>query len=102
MYGRVAFAVRIGFAAEKYDGAQNLLEPHPLRIPKNFLPARSRKKVDERRFSWAFLGEVKNTNRDTMVAHCERVQGEKFLHSTSGWDSDDSLRGAEYAEGARR
>ena len=97
----MSFAVRIGFAAEKYDGAQNLLVV-PLGVPKNFVPGRSPKKVSERRFSWAFLGEVKNTSRSDMVTQLERVRGEKFLHSTSGWNSDDGLRGARVRRGARR
>jgi len=96
-YGRVAFAVRIGFASEKYARAQNLLVT-PLGVPRTFVPPRSPKKLSERRFSWAFLGDLKNLSRSTMVAHLEHVQGEKFLHPTSGWDSQDGFRGAEYSE----
>ena len=96
-YGRIAFGVRIGFAAEKYRGAQNLLVT-PLGVPKTFVPAPSSKNVGERRFSWAFLGEVKNESRRNMVSGLETVRGERFLHATSGWDAADARRGTAYSD----
>jgi hypothetical protein len=96
-YERVAFAVRIGFHAPKYDGTQNLLVA-PLGVPKNFAPPRSPRNVRERTFSWAFLGEIKNASRKNMVMHLERVRGQRFLHPTSAWESDDALRGTQYSD----
>jgi hypothetical protein len=95
-YERIAFAVRIGFDAPKYEGTQNLLVV-PLGVPKNFVPPRSPKNLTEKTLSWAFLGEVKNANRRSMVMQLERVRGEGFLHPTSAWESDDALRGAQYS-----
>jgi hypothetical protein len=96
-YMRVAFGVRIGFAADKYRSAQNLLVT-PLGVPKTFVPAHSSKNVRERRFSWAFLGEVKNESRRNMVRGLETVRGESFLHTTSGWNAADARRGTAYSD----
>jgi hypothetical protein len=96
-YTRVAFSVRIGFAAEQYRSAQNLLVT-PLGVPKTFVPAQSSKNVRERRFSWAFLGEVKNESRRNMVSRLQTVRGERFLHTTSGWDAADARRGTAYSD----
>jgi hypothetical protein len=70
-YARIAFAVRVGFGAAQYRGAQNVLVA-PLGVPNNFAPAESRKPIRERSFSWAFLGEVKNESRRKMVEHLNR------------------------------
>jgi hypothetical protein len=96
-YAHVAFSVRIGFAAEKYRGAQNLLVA-PLGVPKTFVPAQASKNVRERRFSWAFLGELKNESRRNMVSGLQTVRGERFLHTTSGWDAADARRGTAYSD----
>jgi hypothetical protein len=96
-YARVAFGVRIGFAAEKYRGAQNLLVT-PLGVPKTFVPAQASRNARERRFSWAFLGEVKNESRRNMVSGLQTVRGERFLHTTSGWDAADARRGTAYSD----
>jgi hypothetical protein len=96
-YTNVAFSVRIGFAAEKYRSVQNLLVT-PLGVPKTFVPAQSSKSVRERRLSWAFLGDVKNESRRNMVRGLETVRGERFLHTTSGWDAADARRGTAYSD----
>lgn len=96
-YAHVAFGVRIGFAAEQYRGAQNLLVT-PLGVPKTFVPAEPSRNVHERRFSWAFLGEVKNERRENMVRSLQTVRGEPFLHTTSGWDAADARRGTAYSD----
>jgi hypothetical protein len=96
-YEGVAFGVRVGFAAEKYRDGRNLLVA-PLGVPKTFVPARTPKDIGRRRFSWGFLGEVKNENRRNMVSRLRGVRGEAFLHVTSGWDAADARRGAAYSD----
>jgi hypothetical protein len=96
-YTGVAFGVRVGFAAEKYQGAGNLIVV-PLGVPKTFVPAQSPKDICRRRFSWAFLGEVKNESRQHMVSCLRNVRGEALLHTTSGWDSADALPGSAYSD----
>jgi hypothetical protein len=96
-YEGVAFGVRVGFAAEKYRDGRNLLVA-PLGVPKTFVRAQSPKDVRQRRFSWAFLGEVKNESRRNMVGRLRNVRGEAFLHTTSGWDSADARRGTAYSD----
>lgn len=96
-YRNVTFAVRIGFDAEKYHAVRNLLVA-PLGVPKGFVPPRSIKGIAERRFSWSFLGEVKNPRRRAMVAHLRNVGGEAMVHAISSWDAQDSLRGLGYSE----
>jgi hypothetical protein len=95
-YEKVGFAVRIGFDAEKYRGTQNLLVA-PLGVPKNFVPVRSSNGITERKFSWSFLGEVKNPSRRDMVDRLERVRGDRFVHPISTWNADDSRRGTGYS-----
>jgi hypothetical protein len=97
VYKRVAFALRIGFDSEKY-GAIPYLMIAPLGVPKHFVAPRQLKKIHEREFSWSFLGDVKNVSRRTMITELERVRGKRFLHVTSGWNADDSLRGATYSD----
>jgi hypothetical protein len=53
-YRHAAFALRVGFHAEKYQDTPNLLVA-PLGVPKNFVPAQTVKGIADRRFSWAFL-----------------------------------------------
>lgn len=96
-YTRVAFGIRIGFGGEKYLCARNLLVA-PLGVPKNFVRPRAPKRVEERNFSWSFLGEVKNESRQEMVDRLAAVRGERFLHTTSAWDSDDALPGSGYSD----
>jgi hypothetical protein len=96
-YTGVAFGVRVGFAAERYRDARNLLAV-PLGVPKTFVPPQSLKGIRQRRFSWAFLGEVKNESRQNMVSRLRNVRGEALLHTTSGWDSADARRGSAYSD----
>jgi len=96
IYGRVTFAVRIGFGSEKYSGVKNLIVA-PLGTPKHFIQPKHRTPITERDYYWAFLGEIKNPSRRNMVAQLERVRGNHFLHSISEWDSHDSLRGEAYS-----
>jgi hypothetical protein len=95
-YEHVTFAVRIGFALEKYCEATNLLVV-PLGVPNNFVQPAIIKAILEREFSWSFLGEIKNASRRHMVSKLTNVKGENFVHSTSAWNSTDSLRGLEYS-----
>jgi hypothetical protein len=67
-------------------------------VPKTFVRAQSSKDIRQRRFSWAFLGEVKNESRRNMVSRLRNVRGEAFLHITSGWDSADARRGTAYSD----
>lgn len=96
-YARVAFAVRVGFGDAQYRGVQNVLVA-PLGVPSNFVPPESRRPIGERSFSWAFLGEVKNESRRKMVEHLNCVGGERFLHTTSAWESADALGNARYSD----
>jgi hypothetical protein len=96
-YENVTFAVRIGFDAEKYRGTRSLLVV-PLGVPKNFVRSRSTQEITNRRFVWSFLGEVKNASRRTMVDQMERVRGDRFVHSITTWNADDSIRGAGYSD----
>jgi len=97
MYAQVGFAVRVGFGAAQYRGAQNVLVA-PLGVPSNFVPPESPLPLRERSLSWAFLGEVKNESRRNMVEHLESVGGKRFLHTTSAWESEDALGGARYSD----
>jgi hypothetical protein len=96
-YEDVAFAVRVGFAAEKYRDGRNLLVA-PLGVPKTFVPTQSPKELRGRRFSWAFLGDVKNESRRNMVSGLRDVRGAAFLHTTSGWNAADARRGTAYSD----
>jgi hypothetical protein len=96
-YTRVSFGVRVGFGAAKYQEAKNLLVV-PLGAPNNFVRPESPKPIHGRPFSWAFLGDVKNESRRKMVEFLESVGGEHFLHTTSGWESVDALRGKRYSD----
>jgi hypothetical protein len=95
-YEQVTFAVRIGFDAEKYHGTQKLLVA-PLGVPKNFVPTKTSMGITARKFSWSFLGEVKNPSRSNMVAQLEPVKGARFVHSISAWNAEDSFRGTSYS-----
>jgi len=96
-YKSVTFALRIGFNAEKYRGAQNLMVA-PLGVPKTFIRPQFGKGIMDRTFSWSFLGEVKNTSRKNMVDQLQGVRGDNFLRPISTWNSEDSLRGAGYSD----
>jgi hypothetical protein len=96
-YARMSFVVRVGFGDAQYRDAQNVLVA-PLGVPSNFVPSESRKSLRERSFSWAFLGELKNESRRQMVRHLEAVRGERYLHATSAWESEDALGGEQYSD----
>lgn len=96
-YAHVAFAVRIGFGASQYREPPNVLVA-PLGAPDNFVPPESPRPLRGRSFSWAFLGEVKNESRQKMVEHLGAVRGERFLHTTRAWESEDALSGVRYSD----
>lgn len=96
-YDHVTFAVRIGFDLEKYRDAKNLLVV-PLGVPNNFVRPPSVRAIRDRRFSWSFLGEIKNANRQNMVSKLSTLKGESFVHATSAWNSTDSLSGVDYSD----
>jgi len=96
-YERVTFAVRIGFNLEKHRDAKNLLVV-PLGVPNNFVQPAITKAISDRKFSWSFLGEIKNASRRNMVSKLNNVKGKNFVHSISTWNSTESLRGVEYSD----
>jgi hypothetical protein len=96
-YRHVSFAIRVGFDAEKYRSVPNLLVA-PLGVSKQFVEPSLCKPITERRFGWSFLGEIKNSGRQRMLAQLSAVDGLSFLHAISEWDGADSVRGRAYSD----
>ena len=96
-YAQVSFAVRIGFGGPRYAAVRNLLVT-PLGVPKHFVRPARLPALRERRFSWSFLGELKNPVRKEMAAQLRSVQGRSFLHAISTWGAEESIRGAAYSK----
>jgi hypothetical protein len=96
-YARASFAVRIGFGGEEYRDVPNLVVA-PLGVPMQFVAPSAMRSITERRYAWAFLGEIKNPNRQAMVNEMEQVRGERFVHLISTWNADDSIRGTGYSD----
>ena len=104
VYGRVAFAVRIGFAAEKYDGAQNLLVT-PLGVPWNFLPRALSEKG--RRGGGSSVGLPRRGQEHEQGHHGRLLPGSACKARSSstrraGGTLTMAFAAPEYAEGARQ
>jgi hypothetical protein len=96
IYDRVKFAVRIGFHATKYETTKTVVVA-PLGVPKHFVHPDHSPRINDRKFSWSFLGEPKNASRRNMITHLNEVAGTSFVHAISGWNAEDSLRGEAYS-----
>ena len=55
------------------------------------------KLAQERKYSWAFVGDVKKSTRQQMITNMSRING-GYNHLISGWQASDSLSPQSYRD----